>query len=107
MLKSRNANQVYKVKLVNEKKGINTTIQVRGNEYILDAVMAQGMNLPISCCTGACTTCTAKVQKGEVDQDHFFLKPNEIEAGFVLLCKAYPASDCTLITHQEDALLNL
>lgn len=107
MLKTRNANKVYTVKFVNEKRGINTTIKVRGNEYILDAAQAQGINLPISCCAGACTTCTAKIQKGEVDQDHFFLKPKELEAGFVLPCKAYAASDCTLITHQEDALLNL
>ena len=107
MVTTKDHVQVYQVRLFNPERKIDTTIKVRKDEYILDAAIAQGVELPVSCCTGACTTCTVKIQKGEVDQDHFFLKPKEIQAGFVLPCKAYPRSDCTLITHQEDALLDL
>lgn len=103
----RNPNKVYKVRFINPEKGFDSTVKVKGDEYILEAALSQGVDLPVSCNAGACTTCAVKLKNGEVDQDHFFLKSKEIDAGFVLACKAYAVSDCTLITHQEQALLDL
>jgi ferredoxin len=45
--------------------------------------------------------------EGEVEQNEVSLKPEEIEAGFILTCKSYPRADCVIAIHQEDALLNL
>ena len=98
---------MYKVQLINSEKGLNTTIEVDAEEYILDAAKRQGVALPYSCCAGTCVTYSAKLIKGKVYQDTTFLKPKEIEAGFVLTCKSYAQSDCILLTHQEDALLDL
>ena len=39
--------------------------------------------------------------------EHSALKNKEVDAGFVLTCRAFPLSNCTLITHQEDELLSL
>jgi ferredoxin len=104
---TKNPNQIYKVTLINEGQGLNTTIKVRGDQYILDAAEVQGIDLPYSCRTGACVSCAGKVQKGQVKNDTSFLKPNEEAAGFILTCACYPASDCVILTHQEDELLNL
>ncbi len=99
------AEPVYSVTILEDLGGKNTTIQVGSSELILESAEDQGIRLPASCYAGKCISCTARLIEGKVEQDQVFLKPEEIAAGFVLTCKAYPRSNCVLLARQEEALL--
>jgi len=96
---------VYQVRLVNDAIALDRIISVPDDQYILDIAEDAGIRLPSGCKQGECSACVAKLVSGEVDQsEQKFLRPKELEAGYIVTCVAYPLSDCTLHTHQEQVL---
>jgi len=60
---------------------------------ILDAALAQGVDLPYACKGGVCTTCKAKLVEGKIEMEvNYGLEPDEVEAGFILTCQSHPRS---------------
>ena len=65
----------FKITFINELSGFKEVIEIPDDKYILDSAIEQNIQLPFSCRAGACSSCVAKLEKGEViQQDQRFLE---------------------------------
>jgi ferredoxin len=100
----------YQVRLINELEGIDETLNVDENTFILDAASERGLNLPFVCRAGACSSCLCRVQ-GNADTyvlqaNATFLNDQDKAKGFVAVCAALPKANMTIYTHKEDEYYN-
>ncbi len=76
-------------------------IQVRADEYILDAALDSGIEPPYACRMGICTTCRARLLEGQVHMDEDEgLSSQDIENGFILTCQAKPLTSVVRIKYE-------
>ena len=77
-------------------------LEVREDEFILDAAYMAGLDIPSMCLQGFCLTCASRLLRGNVDQSsavRFY--PEDKRDGFILICSAKPLSDLCIKTHQK------
>jgi ferredoxin len=97
----------YQIRLFNQAEGIDQTVEVPADSYILETAEEQGMELPSSCRQGVCSTCAVKTIEGTVDQSEgSYLSEEQIAQGYVLICISHPLSNCVFETHKEEEVLN-
>nr|YP_009455861.1 ferredoxin [Dictyopteris divaricata]YP_010205366.1 ferredoxin [Grateloupia livida]AQZ25077.1 ferredoxin [Dictyopteris divaricata]UAV85935.1 ferredoxin [Grateloupia livida] len=97
----------FKIHVKSKEHKIDKVIECGDDKYILDATEEAELNLPYSCRAGACSSCAGKLEKGKVDQtEQSFLDDEQLNAGYILTCVAYPLSNCSLICHAEGDLFD-
>jgi ring-1,2-phenylacetyl-CoA epoxidase subunit PaaE len=80
--------------------GSTYTIEVPEDKSILDVLIAQKLDPPYSCTSGACSTCMAKVIQGEVKMEACFaLDDDEVAEGYILTCQSHPTTDKVELTY--------
>ncbi|CCQ53435.1 2Fe-2S iron-sulfur cluster-binding protein [Crocosphaera watsonii WH 8501] len=84
-------------------QGNTQTIEVPEDQKVLVAAREAGIDLPISCEAGVCTSCAGKLLEGEVEQsDGMGLSPELQGEGYALLCVSYPRSNLVVETEKEE-----
>jgi ring-1,2-phenylacetyl-CoA epoxidase subunit PaaE len=81
-----------------DKNGVQTVITVNPGSFILDAALADGLDMPYSCKSGMCSTCIAQCVSGKVTMDYNeVLTQDEVSKGRILLCQAFPISENVVV----------
>lgn len=88
--------------------GQEVVVQCPEDQYILDAAIDAGLELPYTCRGGICGACVARCTQGPSGIDHrditdleFTLDEDEQADGLALLCMCYPVGDITLETQSD------
>jgi ferredoxin len=85
--------------------GKEVRTQARDDQYLLDAATEAGLALPFMCLQGWCTTCAGRLLQGWADQSEARrVYPQDLAAGYVLLCSAFPRSDLRILTDQMEQM---
>lgn len=94
--------QQCKVTVIQDGRTRSFTLE-KQKESVLDAALAQGIELPYSCKGGVCSTCRCKRIEGEVDMDiNFALEDYEVARGFILSCQSYAISDKLVLDFDQE-----
>lgn len=75
------------------------SFNVKENEFILDAALRQGIDLPYGCRSGSCGTCLGKVLEGEIEYPEglpLTIMEHEHQQGKAVFCVSVAKSDLIL-----------
>ena len=74
--------------------GESRSFKMTKDTSLLEAALENKVDAPFACKAGVCSTCKAKVLKGDVEMvANHALEDYEVNAGYVLTCQSYPVSD--------------
>ena len=73
--------------------GNSIVLEMDPDKTVLQTLMDEGYDPPHSCTSGVCTTCMARLVKGEVIMEvNYGLDDKEVENGFILTCQSHPTT---------------
>lgn len=90
------AQQAYQIKIL--LKGKEHEVNVPAGKSILFAGLDLGIDMPFSCQSGNCISCSGKCLSGKVEMSVTDgLTEQQIKDGYILTCVGYPKSDDVII----------
>lgn len=85
----------------------DVTIDLRQGQTLLEAALANGIAYPHDCTVGTCASCKTRLKQGRVREATPFgytLSKEELDAGYILACQAFPRDDVTVVEIESAAL---
>lgn len=80
--------------------GEETHFTQSSKEFVLDAALDAGADVPYACKGAVCCTCRAKVLEGNVEMAmNYSLTDDEVADGYVLTCQAMPRSERVVVSY--------
>ena len=82
--------------------GEETHFEMGPKDYVLDAALDAGADVPYACKGAVCCTCRAKVLKGTAEMVmNYALVDDEVKDGYVLTCQTHATSDELVVSFDE------
>ena len=82
--------------------GEETHFEMGPKDYVLDAALDAGADVPYACKGAVCCTCRAKVLEGSAEMVmNYALVDDEVKDGYILTCQAHATSDKVVVSFDE------
>ncbi len=82
--------------------GATRSFTIAQNQSLLEAGLANKIDIPFSCKAGVCLSCRCKVLKGEVEMiANHALEDYEVEKGYILSCQSYPLTAELMVDYDQ------
>jgi len=77
-------------------------INFKSSETLLDSILNNNIDVPYSCQGGVCSSCIARLKKGEIEmKTNQILTDEEIKEGLILTCQSVPKSKNIIIDFDD------
>ena len=82
--------------------GEETHFEMGPKDYVLDAALDAGADVPYACKGAVCCTCRAKVLEGSAEMVmNYALVDDEVKEGYILTCQSHATSDRLVVSFDE------
>jgi len=82
--------------------GEETHFEMGPKDYVLDAALDAGADVPYACKGAVCCTCRAKVLEGSAEMVmNYALVDDEVKDGYILTCQSHATSDRLVVSFDE------
>ncbi|MDU8910620.1 1,2-phenylacetyl-CoA epoxidase subunit PaaE [Aestuariicoccus sp. MJ-SS9] len=82
--------------------GTARSFAMRRDQTVLEAALAQDIDVPHSCRAGVCSTCRCKVIEGRVEMAaNHALEDDEVASGYALSCQSFPLTDRIVVDYDQ------
>ncbi|MBN3785346.1 2Fe-2S iron-sulfur cluster-binding protein [Burkholderia sp. Ac-20353] len=78
----------------------DVTVELVPGQTLLEAALANGIAYPHDCTVGTCASCKSRLKQGRVREATPFgytLSKDELDAGYILACQAFPRDELTVV----------
>ena len=77
-------------------------INFKSPETLLDSILKNNIDVPYSCQGGICSSCVARLKKGDIEmKTNQILTDEEIKEGLILTCQSVPKSKNIIIDFDD------